>query len=265
MGKGRVVNEYEVRVWAIRRSGHHAVINWIASLFDKPVFFCNNVKIGMSPYSRTPGLRGKELVSLYYPTWKEPNRVEKFKSMKKQCLIYNHENKNFKMNGAPMNESLIGRSSHRFDILIMRDLRNLLASHLVNYKVRWGKIRKVIAPLYQLYAEEFLGETNYLQYQPVKIWFDQWVQSEEYRIKKAEELGFKNKDWSLQYMANFYKRGSHFDKYHDYYNRAHEMEVTKRYKMVEETPRYLFFMKKNKHLLNLSKTIHEREGGIYNA
>ena len=34
-------NEYEFRVFSIKRSGNHAVISWLASLFNKPVYYFN--------------------------------------------------------------------------------------------------------------------------------------------------------------------------------------------------------------------------------
>jgi len=257
-----IINEYEIRVWAIRGSGHHAVINWIASLFDQPIVFCNNVRATCTPYFYISNVHGKELEQLYYPTSKivRADRQKEMLKLKKECLIYNHENTNFKKWGWHAGEEHIGKSRHQYDILILRSFKNLLASWLVNPPKKWDKFDQQITSLYRLYVDEFLKITNHLEFQTVTIWFDTWIKSREYRKQKASLFFHENQDWTLQYMANFGGRGSHFDDFKEYYSRAWEMKVNERYKQMKDHPKYIEFMKKYKDLHQISNEIHKKAG-----
>jgi len=254
-----IINEHEIRVWAIRSSGHHAVINWIASLFDQPVVFCNNTRPTFTPYFHTPNVRGKELGKLYYPTWdtSREDRYTKMMTFHKECLIYNHENGDFKVFGKHAGEDQIGKSRHQYDILILRSFKNLTASWLKNPPGKWKKFENQIIPLYRLYADEFIHATTYLPFETVTIWFDIWIKDKSYRERKATLFGRKNVDWTLQYMANFFRRGSHFDDFKEYYYRAKELKVTKRYEQLKDHPKYIEFMKRYKDLHHVSNKIHK--------
>lgn len=258
----KYVNENEIRVWAIRSSGQHAVINWIASLFDPPVVFCNNARPTCTPYFHTPNVNGKELAQLYYPTWeiKRNKRQQEMLKLRKQCLIYNHENGDFKNWGWHAGEVEIGASKHRYDVLVMRSFKNLLASWLVNPPYKWDKFEEQIVPLYKLYADEFLRATNELEFQTVPVWFDTWTASTRYRQRKARAFGKKNREWTLQFMANFSGRGSHFDNFRKHYRRAREMKVNERYKKMQDHPKYIELMNKYSHLNEISNSIHEKAG-----
>lgn len=255
-----IINTYEIRVWAIRSSGHHAVINWIASLFDPPVVFCNNARPTCTPYFHTPSTYGKELASLYYPTWNIERKNRQIEMLKfyKNCLIYNHENGDFKNWGWHAGEKEIGSSKNQYDILIMRSFRNLLSSWLINPPKKWQKFEKQIVPLYQLYADEYLGHTRYLEFRPVMIWFDLFIKSKVYREQKANLLNQRNEDWTLQYMANFTGRGSHFDSFKDYYDQAHKMKVNERWKQMKDHPKYIELIKKYRNLDIISNTIQKK-------
>lgn len=202
---------------------------------------------------------GKELGELYYPTWniKRIDRQKEMLKFKKKCLIYNHENMDFQKWGWHAGEDEIGKSRYRYDVLILRSFKNMLASWLRNKPEKWDKFEKQIIPLYKLYTDEFLKMTHYLEFQSVTIWFDVWVKSKAYRKKKALVFGRNNKDWTLQYMANFSGRGSHFDDITQYYDRAKEMKINERYKQMKDHPKYIEFMKKYRKLHQVSNRIHK--------
>jgi len=256
----KYINKHEIRVWAIRGSGQHAIINWIASLFEQPVVFCNNCRPTVTPYFKSTNVRGKELRQLYYPNRNiaRDNRYKELIKLKKQCLIYNHENRDFKKWGWHAGEDQIGKSKFQYDVLVMRSFRNLLASWLRNPPKKLVKFEKQIIPLYKLYINEFLNFTNHLEFQTVTIWFDTWVKNEQYRKQKASIFGRENEDWTLRFMGNFCGRGSHFDNFHENYNKAHKMKVNERYKQMQEHPKYIELMEKYTQLDKDSNYIHER-------
>lgn len=272
MGTG-IINKHEIIVWAIRRSGHHVVINWLASMFKGRVFFHNNVRAFNSIYAKNPHIRGKEIVQLFWPTWFIEDKkiaVALFPKIRKDCLLYNHENKDIKKYGnkSIYSDEVVGKSGKKYTVLIMRDFRNLVASLLKGIPPggkdrQLSKFSRIHFPQYKINAMEFLGETNYLPFTKIFIFFDIWVSSKEYREKKAEELGLINNDYILDYMANFKRRGSHFDNFYEYYDKAKEMNVLERWKLFTNDPDYKEIMKKHNDLVELSKKIQSIEREKY--
>jgi hypothetical protein len=135
-------NDLEIRVFGMRRSGNHGVINWLG--FHAPVpphFFDCASNRGHSPFvtgkGRTddhPSLRG-----LWYP---HPNykaaSVEDLmvvRFMSKEILLYSYEDFDLqKMTSEefPHNrEMAVGRSRKKVDIVILRDFPNWIASFIM--------------------------------------------------------------------------------------------------------------------------------------
>ena len=50
----RVINELELCFVALRRSGHHAVIEWLLCHLDGTGCFLNNCRIGRTPFVGKP-------------------------------------------------------------------------------------------------------------------------------------------------------------------------------------------------------------------
>ncbi len=87
----------------------------------------------------------------------------------------------------------LGPSARRFDLLILRDLWNHLASFL-----RWarGDVHPIsldsvtrAAGRWKAYAREALGETRYLRFSPTPVLFNRWVEDPGYRKELAVRLG----------------------------------------------------------------------------
>lgn len=115
-------NEIEIKIIGLRRSGNHAVVNWITSLFPGSICFLNDVLNNPAklredqPCSDLPGLTSNRRVSAEKP---------------KKLLLYNLED-------CPLEESLAywlpasiaGSSRQRMTILLLRDPYNCAASRL---------------------------------------------------------------------------------------------------------------------------------------
>ena len=276
----KIINRYEIRIWTARRSGHHAVINWLASMFMlkeaiyNKVFFHNNVAMGTNPYMKNPSLRGNELSKFFWPVWDIKNKedaVNFFPRIYKDCVIYNHENASIKKGVEGIySDDVLGKSDKKFDVLVVRSFENQLASILKSVKEEdrykrerlINRINRVYNPLYHTNILEFLGETNYLPLTKALIFFDLWVSSKAYREKKAEEMGLVNNDYTLNYMANYRNRGSSFEDLNIYYNKAKEMKVLERYKEFSDDLDYNKIMQENYLLIKLSKEAFNNEKNL---
>ena len=101
-----------------------------------------------------------------------------------------------------------GKSASRYDLIIIRDPFNLLASRLQrhkkfledpNYQENYLSVsrrnyllarysNKTMVELWIDYAQEYLGETNYLQHNKICINYNQWFADIDYRQEIADKL-----------------------------------------------------------------------------
>lgn len=130
-------NDLEIRVFGMRRSGNHGVINWIGSQAPSPPHFFNCVSNrGHSPF-RTG--KSPKMPEIWYPHGKykhvSDEELKKVADMKKDILIYNYEDLDIAKlceHEFPLDrENTVGRSRKRVDILILRDFVNWMASKLI--------------------------------------------------------------------------------------------------------------------------------------
>nr|MDJ0553448.1 hypothetical protein [Microcoleaceae cyanobacterium MO_207.B10] len=176
-----IVNQKEIRVAGIKSTGNHAIINWVKSQQTGEVGFINNVLPSQNPYRyKYENLRDK------FPEYQwaiEHNRQPaKGNFLKRDCLIDSYEDFPLEQIGSnkfELNHDLyLGRSSIRYDLLIIRDPFNLLASRLktasqVGYFLSVNSPKKTMIDLWLDYAKEYLGETNYLKHNKICINYNQ--------------------------------------------------------------------------------------------
>lgn len=265
-------NEYEIRVFGIKHSGQHAIINWIATLFDEPVYFFNNCGWNHDPYrtSRTRGVRkGTPIENIFVALPKlkgaEEEIVDKLKRTPKKCLMYSYENVyidrvNRKRKPATP-EGIVGKSGKVFDVLMLRDIFNLVAStmkytgRVFNEKDRAGDdeylsqfdyknylYREKLKKKFDLAALEFLGKSNHLREKGICISFNDWFLSKGYRECIAAKFGLPNNELSINIVAGVGNRGSRFDDF-EYDGRAKKMNILGRWE----------YFKNNKAFWNLMR------------
>jgi len=262
-------NENEVAIHSLGRSGSHAIINWIASMFKEPVYFFNNCSLADPYRTRIPYIRRvkKRLMEKFFvamPKLKHASEdeISVYRNIHKHCLMYSYEHKDIRKlkNGEFMQDrNLVGESKNRYNILILRDVFNWLASLLMTegenrpkldlypkYNISgrkdWAKHASIIPGrnyrttnkaylgFWKCYAEEFLGRTNYLKDKKVCISFNQWFLDEDYRIKIAGLLNLEYSDLSLDYAGS----PSSFDKTQYYRGNAQEMGALDRWKILKD-------------------------------
>lgn len=272
-------NKYELRVWGIRRSGNHAVSNWICNLFNDPVHLFNNCKI--KEKSLEGGMFG---VGIRFNTilndiicrrevYRGKTREEVLDVDNKECLLYSFESKDIKW--ADVMKYDLGPSKYKFDIIIMRDIYNLLASSLnangreplslldkfknnkdadeISFDT-WRKWNKDIMDMYISYAKEFLGETNHLTFPKICISYNDWFKSVKYREKIAKKMGLKNRDRTINVVAAVSNKPGSFDGF-KYDGNTKDMKVLERWKVLKDNSIYQSFIDKNKEAIELSNRI----------
>ena len=191
-------NEYEFRVFGLRRSGTHFLISWLISAFDKEeVYYFDNSynpkrifgtrtswKKGVAKNDRRMSIFADKLVEMkmYAP---------KFNVCDKKCILQAYEDKDLSIIET-IDKQIIGKSKRRFNIMILRDPYNWIASRL-RFLKRYPRCRALVintkkTSLWKQYAKEFLGETDTLK-DKIVINYDRFCLDESYRSEIAVMLG----------------------------------------------------------------------------
>jgi hypothetical protein len=252
-----IVNEKEMRVVGMRRSGNHAIINWIWKQQGDGVMHLNNLPVRYNPY---------RFLYEYFPTERYGNESRREFS-KKDLLIYSYEDKTLEAIADAKFEKkhdlYFGKSFKRYDIIILRDPFNMYASRLKMKYERQQQSRHNIRETERLtseesietwlsYAKEFLGESNYLKNNKVCINYNSWCIDVEYRKKLTEQLDLEFSDAEFNRVKGA-GGGSSFDGLNMRYEGS-KMKVGERWKVMAEDPLFINMIK-NPTLLEYSYKI----------
>ena len=237
-------NENEIVMHSLGRSGSHAIVNWIASMFKEPIYFFNNCWTedpyrAPIPYLRRVRKRPLEKFFVPLPKLKHSSEdeISEYRNIHKHCLMYSYEHRDIrklKDGEFVQDRTLIGESRNRYNVLILRDFFNWLASCLLPSAKPRSTILDNAVGLWKVYAGEFLGKTNYLKEKRVCLSFNQWFVDEDYRIKIADSLDLKYSDFALDYAGS----PSSFDGRQYKHGKAREMKVFDRWKILKDNSNY---------------------------
>jgi hypothetical protein len=238
-----------LRIFAQRRSGHHAIINWIRYQLGRRHYFLNDCRASENPFTGAQ-LNGSLVHGIF-----GQHRVMRLACEArgwftyKGVLLYNYEEYDIRRADREMPAHIetgwIGRSVSRHDVLIVRDPFNLLAS-----KLRWAYGRKQTPSkpavsglsdameLWKVYAREYLGESAHLRNR-ICISYNDWFASRDYRDETARRLGMVNQDVGVEEVAKWGPTvwGDSFDGLR-YEGRAQKMKVLERWREFEADPVY---------------------------
>jgi len=242
-------NQTELRVFHLKRSGGHAIFNWIAYCAHRPVFSINNL------LARKIRWRGQRVFQSVIDSAKrdEAKRTWRFEldpaadyrqlaEMPKDVLMWNVENvrissvpkeRYYQIDGA---QKVLGASRETKTVLILRDAFNTFASVHRGIRRRRARLKTFYAKHWKAYAREFLGETSFLPADTVKISYNGWFLDEEYRKKIAAQLGFEYTNEGINEVRG-YGGGSSFTG-QKFDANAQKMDVLNRWKHFEEDPIY---------------------------
>ena len=212
------ISPSHIKIYGMMRSGHHAIMEWIAAQFYKKaaVFHRPNLE-----------------------------QVEKFKNLNSsKYVIYNCED-------------YIPQIKDGLNILVLRDLYNLFASrlrHQTDYFDESKKNHKKCTSEFGLFTKPALSlwKTYATCYQSKK-WFNinynKWFSNKEYRKSLSKQLGGTFNDSTIQNVS-VYGGGSSFDKT-KHNGRAQEMNTNLRFQKYINNERYQRFFDENSIKLNL--------------
>jgi hypothetical protein len=234
------VNGLEVRIAALRRSGSHAVIQWLLRQLSGRGAFLDNCAPGESPYT-----------SCYLPdsvgVGVDLAAERELGPRPKDFLLYNYEGKElaevFSAAAEARHDEWVGTSARRVDLLVLRDPWNNLASLL-----RWARgdvhpiaLAAVAAAAHRFreYAREHLGEARRLRHSPTFVSFNRWVAEHPYREALAERLGVPFTDGGIDEVAPWGPTawGDSFDGL-AYDGRARDMALGERFRWAAGDPFY---------------------------
>lgn len=172
------MNKHEIRCFALKRSGHHAVLYWILKAFDGPTCFVNDCRAHEGPIRRRV-------------RWGGPAAAN-------DCYMYNFEH--FDISGFQETDfAAFRRPCDRFrNLVVLRDPYNWAASLLQWLRARRTPAKLCAGPLgmprWLAYAREFVGEGVLPADQTVCVSYNQWLGEPAYRRLAAQRLGIAMAD-----------------------------------------------------------------------
>lgn len=235
------------RISGMRRSGNHALINWVLKQLPGATCYNNN----MGPF---------------HPP--EDTLIKKFsiRSFSKFNLLVSLEDKWTKDAFLDYDPLKFGGSKRQFDILILRDPYNMFASRWV-WKDEFGSLfrenpehQKMIIEIWKDHARKFLvwikeaendqGKTS------LAINYNRWFIDKSYRKEIAKKLELKFTDAGKEDVSN-YGHGSSFNG-RDLHKKASNLKVLERWKGTIEDPEYRKLFE-DLELRNLANSIFDLE------
>ncbi len=206
----------------LKRSGNHAVINWILEQSEL-AFFNNAIPVKAI-------LKGKK---------KWPRQSTYTQWIKYQALAQSIKNfaPSIYKTAVTDNRALVSfedigldyrffapRPEGSIDLLILRDPQNLFASRIKKaFSREWlevyprenNKFMQRATQLWKQHAKEALGQSSFLE-KPVVVFFDSWIGNEDYRQNTAHELGLSiHSEQSLEKTAHYGGGSSFSEQGHD--------------------------------------------------
>ena len=227
----KVINQKEIRVIGLRRTGNHAIINWIEKQQPGNVRHLNDVAAGTNPYRyKANNLRR------YHPEHHRMAEIywqqAKGDFVQRDCLVYSYEDWSLKKITQPRferNRTLyLGRCAHRYDVLILRDPFNLFASRLKKGYVATKQKTVSMTQLWLEYAKEWVKEDQRLLGDRVLISYNRWFIDVDYRRNLADQLDIPFSDSGLNEVSTI-GTGSSFDGT-ALDGQARKMDVTNRWR-----------------------------------
>lgn len=267
----RIVNNCELRVFGLQRSGIHAIINWIVQQSVGPTVFVNDIKsLTDSPFEDNDDCHlyasaDNSIVDAKFDVSRERMNDHLYK----KYLVLGYEDTDLRHIPVGFNALLreaVGRSRCFKNVLIIRDPFNLFASRLgfsntanrLPMETNW----EYVTGLWKGHAHECLGETTYLGDNLVVIKFNQWFTDRNYRCKIADDLGLTFSDLGFEVVPGVdlpldefarFGCGSSFDNQR-FHGRAQQMDVLQRWKRYDKNELYLKFFS-DRALVELAERI----------
>jgi hypothetical protein len=246
---------HQIEFYAMRRSGHHAIMEWLFYHIKEPIFFINDIE---------PVIKNKNYKDS--GVWKNPIKSGEYSNYF-QNYSFNYEDASPEKLQILMRKyythCLIKKPEKISKIFIIRDPFNLFASRLKFFKEK--KLKNITASgsgwsdekavsLWCEYAREYLGETRYI---PDRVFIDynKWCSDSKYRAKIITPFNKRG-----EYLDEGRGRvppnggGSSFDS-REYNGKGEQMKTQERWSLMLDDPDYMRIFE-NKKLIELSEKIY---------
>lgn len=198
-GQTTVTNELEIRAYGLMRSGNHVIIQWIQNQFaGKATCFLNNVDHGdHDPFASN---RARVL------TGASPDITgEALRSLKKALLVFSYEDRQmleetgqdflssvFDRDFESNRERYLGASDRQFDLLIIRDPFNCIASRieLINQRGPMGGVSNlsVIASNWKILARKAIDLLEHPESRHLVVSYNRFAADKAYRAELSRTL-----------------------------------------------------------------------------
>lgn len=235
-----IVNQTEIRVIGMSRSGNHAILQWLVAQMaeaDRRVCWLNCCEPKWNPYWTARPFDNGAPYWANYPFDLEAEKACRFSP--KDFFLFNYED-NYLRNACSEvydaeHDGWVGPSQRRHDVLILRDPFNLFASRL-------RSLEPVVSPrvavkIWKQHAKQFIGPVpRMLRHNPVLILYNRWCTDRAYRQRIAEALGVPFTDAGKARVAAVHG-GSSFDGL-SFDGRAGQMRTAERWRHYIEDPAY---------------------------
>ena len=274
--KHKIINEKDIKLIGLQRTGNHAILNWIYSQCDELKCVLNHVPINRKPFI---AFSKKGTIKEFDQNFKQKLNVTAERLgffARKELILYTYEDEMiqnaFNKFSEKKHDSWVGVSKNRYDLLILRDPFNLFASRLKRddnniknrFSLRDPKQRQKVIDLWKNHAREFLGDTNFLTNNKICVNYNSWFVDNEYKKKLAEQLYIPFTDKSMNEVVSV-GGGSSFDNT-ELHNNASEMKVLERWKQYADDELFISIFQDRElielYTKNFSGTLGEPVGGI---
>lgn len=217
----------------IKRSGNHAILNWLYKMIP------NWVHMNNMPINRLNSSQYKlNLTTLPLKQKYVDNRWIPFQSQ--NTLIISFEDQDLKVVAANISKFCKETNLTPHIGILTRSPQNNLASAYKVFKQNTSILAKYTT-LWQRYATEAMDKTNFKENGLVihPIFYDKWFENKKYREEWATNFGLKFDDGNKN---SIFKHGtSSFDKM-KYKNDASKMDVLNRAASFEKDPNFSRFV-----------------------
>jgi hypothetical protein len=245
-----------IRVCALRRSGHHAVIQWCLVNGGRPAVFINDCVPGTDPY-----VTGKVSESVAVGVPAQSDSV----SCRKDLFIVNFEDRGiescFDMVDVAADMRWLGGVERTTNVVVLRDPFNNLASKLFWARSgrRWAptvtELRGLLA-MWKTHARAFLARASLGGAELVCVNFNAWVSNRAYRRHLAAVLELRPDDRGRGRVARWGPNtwGDSVDNLR-YDGRAWEMKTVDRWQAFADDPFFRELIRGEDELFELSDLI----------
>lgn len=250
-----MINKKEIIIHGLKRSGYHAISNWICCQSPENKCYINDVKLDRNPF----------LTRNAYSRIGDRKKEKKGKFLKKELLVYTYEDKDITLVYSDYflenRIKFVGESEEFYNILVLRDPFNHFASRLKarrkGCKWAWREedehYSAFYTDLWKKHAKEYLGYTSYLPNHKICINFLKWTHDKEYRKKIIEEIGLEFTDKGREDVVKA-GGGSSFNG-RKFDGKASKMDIDKRWSLFAKDSYYLSLF--DNEILDLAEEIWE--------